>query len=232
MNAVEEVGTKTSLLDGAPKVGVRRTDQTHVDFVLSFTADSTNLPGFEHTQQPCLNIDRQLGHLVQKQRAAVRLLERAAVGPRCTSECTAFMSEELAFDQLPGKPSRIDRHERALNSRTALVQDASNVLLAYASLTANQNRPLEPSVAVCLGNRGQHLGRLGDERMVGTERDSTTNCAQLCSADAQHRARTKRVPIDTHTVDPRPVRTGEVTDDQTSTRWFEAAMVTAHCPIR
>ncbi len=82
----------------------------------------------------------QLADLVQEQRAAVRLLERALVRADRAGERALLVAEQLALDELLADRRAVHRDERALGARAAGVDGAGDQLLAGARLAENRHR--------------------------------------------------------------------------------------------
>ena len=91
------------------------TRTSDADFLIA--ADAREAAGLENAQQSNLHLDRHLGHLVEKQRAAVGAFEAAAVRPRGAGEAAALVAEQFAFDQILGDRAAIDRDERPVLAR-------------------------------------------------------------------------------------------------------------------
>ena len=94
------------------EIGIRRRDDAHVDVPGARGADALEIAGFEHAQQLRLQIHRDVGDFVEKQRAAVGELETAdAIGLR-VGERAFDVAEELALENAFGKPACVHGDER------------------------------------------------------------------------------------------------------------------------
>jgi len=62
------------------------------------SAHAFHLPLFQHTQEFGLHQDRHVADLVQKQGAAIGLLELAEVARSSAGEAALFVAEQFAFD--------------------------------------------------------------------------------------------------------------------------------------
>ena len=83
MQPVEQVLPELAGLDQRRELLVRRADDAHVDRLLLRRADLAHLLLLDRAQQLDLHRERQVGDLVEEQRAAVRGLEEAvAIGLR------------------------------------------------------------------------------------------------------------------------------------------------------
>ncbi len=162
-----------------------------------------------------MKVRRELGHLVQEERAAVRLLERPPMGLDRTCERTPLMPKELALDELSWKPTAVDGHKRTACSRASFVQGLRDVLLADARLASNQNGPGQGRKAIDLGHDGKHPSRFDDEPRTRAVDAVCPQHAKLRAADSNHRSRPKQVPANSKAVDPGAVGAAEVTEAHT-----------------
>src|SRR5262249_29709134 len=88
--------------------------------------------------------ERDLRHLVEEERAAVRRPEDTVVIRHGARERAAAVAEELAVEQGLRQTGTVDGDEGMLRERAALVDGAGNELLAGAALAAHQHRALVP----------------------------------------------------------------------------------------
>jgi hypothetical protein len=154
MDSVVEVWSEASFTHHRAEVSVGGAEQSNVDAAPGLAAHTANLPGFEDAKEARLKIGRQLGDLVEEERAPVRLLERPAMGLDRPCERAALVPEELALDELARKPAAIDRHEWAFSPRSPFVQRLSDVLFADSGLALNQNGPRQSRKTIDLGHDG------------------------------------------------------------------------------
>ena len=75
-------------------------------------AEPADLALLQHAKQLGLCPRRQLADLVEKQRAAVRLLEEPDARPNRARERAPRVAEQLGLDQLVGERGAVDRAER------------------------------------------------------------------------------------------------------------------------
>src|SRR5439155_5746941 len=95
----EEIFAKLSLRDARLQVSVRRREHAHVDLQRLVSADAFELARLQEAQELHLRRQRDLAHLVEEERAAVRLLEAAFAPADGAGERALLVSEELALDQ-------------------------------------------------------------------------------------------------------------------------------------
>ena len=163
MDTVVEVGSKAPFAHHGAQIFVGGAEQSNVHAALGLAAHTADLPSFEDAKQARLQIGRELGDLVEKERAAVRLLEGPAMGLDRAGERAALVPEELALDELARKATSIDWDERAFLPRPALVQRLGDVLFSDAGLSPNQNGPWQGRKTIDLGHDREHRSRFDDE---------------------------------------------------------------------
>ena len=81
---------------------------------------ATKTPPLEHAEERRLHRAGELADLVEKDRAALRALERADVLPLGAGERAAFVAEELALEQGLGERRAVDADERRAPSRRSM----------------------------------------------------------------------------------------------------------------
>ena len=74
-------------------------------------ADARDLLPLQDPEQLRLQLEGQLADFIEKDRPSVGALERADAAPVRAGERAAFVTEQLAFDQLGGQRRTIDLHE-------------------------------------------------------------------------------------------------------------------------
>jgi hypothetical protein len=97
----------------------------------------THLPLLERAQQSRLQIQRQVPHLVQEQRAAVRGPKEACSRGCRSAERAARVPKELRGGKLPRQRGAVDRNEVA--RATAGLVDEPSASLACSGLAENQD---------------------------------------------------------------------------------------------
>ncbi len=119
---------------------MRRGDHAHVGLDRLVTADAIKLAIRQHAQQARLQIRRHVADFVEKQRAAVGLLETAAPHVLRPGKSAAFVSEQLRFEQVFRNRRGVDRDERLRRARAVTMQRARHQFLAGARIAGNQHR--------------------------------------------------------------------------------------------
>src|SRR5690606_22703760 len=102
-------------------------------------ADPLVLVLLQHAQQLALQIERNLAHLVEEDRAAVRELKPAHPVPMRAGKRALHVPEELALEQLVRDRRAVDLDERTLAARAARVDHVRDELLADARFALDQH---------------------------------------------------------------------------------------------
>src|SRR5579859_7401725 len=84
-------------------VGVGGRQNSHVHAPCRGRTDALQLAGFKNTQKFCLQIERHIGDLVEKKRAALGKLEAPDTVVARIGESAFHVAEELAFKEAFGK---------------------------------------------------------------------------------------------------------------------------------
>ena len=87
-------------------------------------AQALELPVLQDTQQLGLQLQRQIGDLVQKQRALVRQLDAPQPLVERSGERAFFVPEHFAFEQTRGNRRAVEFHERPVAAVAELMQRA------------------------------------------------------------------------------------------------------------
>ena len=95
----EEVLPEAARRDLRVEVGVGGRDDAHVGAPRARAADALELAGLEHAQQLGLQVQRDVGDLVEEQRAAVGQLEAADAVALGVGEGALDVAEQLALEQ-------------------------------------------------------------------------------------------------------------------------------------
>ena len=140
--AVQEVETKRAVFDLVRKFTIARRDHAHVDRKLLALADARDAPRFERPEQHRLHVERQLTHLVEKQRAPVRELEAALALRQRAREGAFLMAEKLALEQIGRNRAAVDGYEGFAAALREVVDVPGDDFLARAGLAENHDRRL------------------------------------------------------------------------------------------
>ena len=117
-------------------------EDAHVDGLLAGFADRAHRLLLHDAQQLDLHVQRQIGHLVEEQGAALGALHQALLVGHGAGEAAALVAEQLALHQLGGDRAAVDGDERALAARAALVYQPRHQLLAGAGFAVDVHRRL------------------------------------------------------------------------------------------
>ena len=111
-----------------------------IDLERARSAEALELALLEHAQDLGLRDQREVGHLVEEERAAVRELEASFLASRGAGERALLVSEQLGLEERLGQRRAVDGDERAVAPSRALVDRARHQLLPGAALALDQNR--------------------------------------------------------------------------------------------
>src|SRR4030095_1172689 len=117
-----------------------RGDEADVHVDRPFAPDAHHLGVLYDAEQAYLCGGRELGNLVQEQRAAVGLFEPSLPARGSARERTLFVAKELRVDQLPREGPAGDAPERSVAKPGVLVDRAGDYLLAGPGLAEEQYR--------------------------------------------------------------------------------------------
>ncbi|GBC82933.1 hypothetical protein HRbin10_02071 [bacterium HR10] len=139
IQAVEEIEPEPPGLDGLLQVHVRGGDDAHVGLDDLIPADARELAILKHAQELDLRARTQLADLIQKERAAVGLLElpdatRAGVG-----EGPALMPEQLRLQQGLRQRAAVDLDERLIGATAVVMNEVGDQLLPHAGFSLQEH---------------------------------------------------------------------------------------------
>ena len=149
----ERMRTSTALF-------ARLTDRTHGLFL-------------HDAQQLHLHVQRQIGHFVEKQRAALGALNQTLLITDGAREAAALVTEEFALHQLRGNRAAVHGDERAVAARAGFMDQACDQFLAGAGLPADVHRCL------AAGDAPDHLAQLLHDRRAA-EQSRRRQCRASC----------------------------------------------------
>src|SRR5688572_18806702 len=121
---------------------MRGADDAHIDRLFARVADLAHLLLLDRAQELHLHLQRQVGDLVEKERAAACCLEETGAIARRTRESAFAVAEELRLHQVLRDRTAVDRNERPVLPRALEVYEPRRELLAAARFTAHVYRRL------------------------------------------------------------------------------------------
>jgi hypothetical protein len=104
------------------------------------TAEALQRGFLQEAQKIALHVERQVAHLVEKQRSALRRLDAPDLALHGAGEGTPLVAEQLGLDERLGNRAAVDGHERTVGARRSLVDGARAELLAGAAFAADEHR--------------------------------------------------------------------------------------------
>ena len=142
IQAVKQVLPKATFLDPLLQILVRGSNHPHIGSDCAMTADAVHMAVAQHTQQPGLQIKGHVADFIEKQGAAVGLLEAAPAHALRPRESAALMAKEFGLEQVLGNGSGVDGYKRPLGARRMFVQRTRYQLLARARLPRDHDRDI------------------------------------------------------------------------------------------
>src|SRR2546422_8036371 len=121
------------------EVAVAGRDQAQGHLQLLRAAQPAKPPTLEHVEQLRLQLGSELRDLVEKQRAAVRYLDEAALRFAGVGEGPLLVAEQLGLEQAWGKRRAVDLHEPPYRMRARVVDGAGDQVLARAAFAEQQH---------------------------------------------------------------------------------------------
>ena len=106
-----EIDAEATGLDLALEILVRRGDEAHVDWLRRRLADRDDLAFLEHAQQRALRREREVGDLVEQQRAAVGAADRARAIIHRAGVRAAAVAEQRCRGERLDETRAVDRDE-------------------------------------------------------------------------------------------------------------------------
>ena len=165
-----EIAPERPIRNGQLEVHARCGENAHIDVDHTLATDAAEFTILDGRQQLCLQWKRQLADLVEEERAAIGLFEKAAVGLLCAGEGAANMAEELGLEEGVRHARTIDSDERATATRGFGVDRARKQPLAGPALARDQDRGLDargPAGECANGIRCCALSENGVDRTQG-----------------------------------------------------------------
>ncbi len=163
VQAVEQVLAELARLHQGFQVLMRRGDDAHVDPHRRVAADAVEFAIGQHAQQAGLRIGRHVADLVEKQGAAVGLLEAAAALIGRTGEGAFLVAEQLRLHQILGDSRHVQRDEWRRRTRAVAVQGMGHQLFAGAGLAVDQHGDVGMAKPADGAEHLLHRRRLADD---------------------------------------------------------------------
>ena len=118
---VEQIGTEAASLDFLRQIAIGGGDDPHIGGLLAAGAEAAIAAAFQEPQELGLERQRHLADLIEKQRAALRRLDKARTRLCGPGESSALDPEKLRFEQIAGKRGAIHDDERPIGARAGIV---------------------------------------------------------------------------------------------------------------
>ena len=178
---VQEVLAELAGGNEVVQVAIGGGDHANVDTRLRFVrADGLDLAVLEKPQQQGLHAQAHLADFVEKQRAAMRELELAALVAVGAGEAAFDVSEELRLEERFGDAGEVHRHERRQPAAGVAMDVSRDHVFAHPALAGDQDLGRALGRPLRHGEQFRH-GRAGDDE-VGLLQKSTGATLTKCLA--------------------------------------------------
>ena len=127
------------------------------------TTDSLYLAILQYAEQFCLEKNRHISDLIQKQRSALGCFEQSGFITDCSRKSAFGVPEELAFEQRLRDRAAIDRDKRILTSTALIVDGPRDKFFAGTAGAGNQHIAVGIADALNHFENLLHLGTLTDD---------------------------------------------------------------------
>ncbi len=138
-------------------------DDAHVHLDRYVAAHAVELAVGQHPQQPGLGLRRHIADLVEKQRAAVGLLEAPFAQRSSPGESAFLVAEQFRLHQVSRNRRHVQGDKRFLGARAVPMQGLGHQFLAGAGLAVDQHRDVGVGQAADGAKHFLHGRRLADD---------------------------------------------------------------------
>jgi hypothetical protein len=136
---IVQIAAESAFGDQLAKVAVGGGHHANVDALRAVAAEALEFLLLEHAKKFGLQLQRNVGDFVEKERAAIGQLEAADFLAYGAGERAAFVAEEFRLEKAGGNRGAIDFDESAFAPRAAIVDGAGDEFLAGAGLAQNEH---------------------------------------------------------------------------------------------
>ncbi len=140
VEAVKQILAKLAIGDPLLQILVGGCDDPYIHLHRLVATYPVELAIGQDPQQPGLHIQRHVADLVEKQGAAVGLLEAAVADVVGAGEGPLLVTEQLGFDEIFRDSRHVEGNKVFVGARAVLVQGMGDQLLAGAALAVDQHR--------------------------------------------------------------------------------------------
>ncbi len=173
VEAVVQIRSEVTAVDGGTEVLVRCRDDTDVDANLIASTDALDHALLDHAQEARLQIEGKLTDLVEEYGAARGALDRTDARGVRTGKGSLLMPEQLTLDQRRRNSTAVDHEKRTEPARARVMDRLGEQRLAGSGLALDQDGGLGTRDARQRLEQATHRDRSADraaEVIVGRER--------------------------------------------------------------
>src|SRR6266481_846190 len=132
VQAIVQVAAELAILHHLFQVAIGRRYQSHIHLLGSVTAQPFKLTFLQSAQQFGLDLNRNVSHLVEKQRALIGELKPANLLRNRAREGPSFMSKKLTLEQSRRNRGAVELYKGAILAPAAFMDRACNQFLSRA----------------------------------------------------------------------------------------------------
>src|SRR6202035_459555 len=136
---VVQIFAEFTILSHSLQVLVGRSDNANIDSRCARAADCLELALLEHTEELRLKFKRHVSNFIEEQSATIGQREPADMRIDSARKGSAFVSEELAFEEAGRHRCAVHLHQISVSAGAKFVNRLRDDLLASASLSSDQN---------------------------------------------------------------------------------------------
>lgn len=163
MQAIVEVVTKGSLLDGLFQVSICGRDDPDIDADGGSAADTIKGVSFKNAEELGLDGGSHLSHFIEEDGATVGLFELSDFSSDGTGERAFLVTEKFAFEEGLAERSAVHADEGAGPARAAEVHGACDEFLADTAFSSDEDSGIGGSDAGDAGLQFRHIGPVADQ---------------------------------------------------------------------
>ena len=138
IQAVVEVASKLFFIYHFLQVAIGCGHQTDINFLRLRAAKAFEFPLLQGAQKFWLNFQRNVSHLVQKQRALICQLKPSGLLHNRAGESAPLMAKQFALEQTRGNRRTVELYQGPILAAAAIMDSASDQFLSGASLSQQQ----------------------------------------------------------------------------------------------
>ena len=138
-DAIEQIQPEATAVHFRPQIAVRSREHAHGHLASRALTDTLELSFLQHAQELGLQVQRDFPDFIKKKRASVRELEPPDSVADGARERSAYMSEELALEQVLRNGGTVDFYQGPTCSWTSYMNRPRDQFLSRARFALDEN---------------------------------------------------------------------------------------------